>query len=434
MAEELRSALALSRAREQINKTHLKEIQHENKKLKEQLKDEQALHQRTLHKLASLQQQKNSGGQNSNHANRRASTGANNLANKFVAMDLYKSTGTQTSRMPKLQQQTIRHFETKQHIDSLEKQLEQQQRMNLNNKKLMKEISGNLVILMNALEMFERAVIGPINKDGSFALHPPTVKELTRNAQRERVKYNHQQEKNEAKTSSATTMKQNMQKNNQRNMLPNGADVENMVLSLGDLATEVTRLRTLEANNQFEDDGQMLGVANTGGVKNRNNRSNGNTPTRNEVLASKLRIFQQVSKQKETNYMEEMERMEAKIVRLNDELRDLKQVNKTIEREQKENINTFDAFDMFDAKSMEQSTVRMMNEMSSLRKFCEKHIEMKVHENNNEKKKLSTLLEDFNATNIVTTPKQKDSNNVNINEGDEEKNGKFYLTLAAKCQ
>ena len=53
---------------------------------------------------------------------------------------------------------------------------------------------------------------------------------------------------------------------------------------------------------------------------------------------------------------------------------------------------------------------------------------------NNEKKKLSTLLEDFNATNIVTTPKQKDSNNVNINEGDEEKNGKFYLTLAAKCQ
>eukprot|EP00943_MAST-04B_sp_MAST-4B-sp1_P004858 g4858.t1 len=354
MAEELRSALALSRAREQINKTHLKEIQQENKKLKEQLKDEQALSQRTLHKLASLQQQQNSGGQNNKHTYRRASTGANMLTNKFVAMDLYKSTGTQTSRMPKLQQQTIRHYETKQHIDSLEKKLEQQQRMNLNNKKLMKEMSGNLIILMNALNMFERAIIGPINKDGSLSPRPPTVKEITRNAQRERIKYNHQQEKNEAKTNA--TMKQNMQKNkNQRNILPNSADVENMVLSLGDLATEITRLRTLEANNLFEDDGQMLNVAKIG-VKNSNSRIHGNTPTRNEVLASKLRILQQVSKQKETNYMEEMGRMEAEIVRLNDELNDLKQVNKTIEQEQKESINTFDAFDMFDAKSMEQST------------------------------------------------------------------------------
>ena len=432
MAEELRSALALSRAREQINKTHLKEIQQENKKLKEQLKDEQALSQRTLHKLASLQQQQNSGGQNNKHTYRRASTGANMLTNKFVAMDLYKSTGTQTSRMPKLQQQTIRHYETKQHIDSLEKQLEQQQRMNLNNKKLMKEMSGNLIILMNALNMFERAIIGPINKDGSLSPRPPTVKEITRNAQRERIKYNHQQEKNEAKTNA--TMKQNMQKNkNQRNILPNSADVENMVLSLGDLATEITRLRTLEANNLFEDDGQMLNVAKIG-VKNSNSRIHGNTPTRNEVLASKLRILQQVSKQKETNYMEEMGRMEAEIVRLNDELNDLKQVNKTIEQEQKESINTFDAFDMFDAKSMEQSTVSMINEISSLRKFCEKHVEKKLHENNNEKKKLSTLLEDFNATSVVTTPKQKGGNNININEGEEEKNGKFCLTLATKCQ
>ena len=58
MSEELRSALALSRAREQINKSHLKEVQSENKKLKELLREEKMSNQQILRKLSNLQQQK----------------------------------------------------------------------------------------------------------------------------------------------------------------------------------------------------------------------------------------------------------------------------------------------------------------------------------------------------------------------------------------
>jgi hypothetical protein len=49
---------AFSRAREQINKSHLKEVQSENKKLKELLREEKMSNQQILRKLSNLQQQK----------------------------------------------------------------------------------------------------------------------------------------------------------------------------------------------------------------------------------------------------------------------------------------------------------------------------------------------------------------------------------------
>ena len=77
MSDELRSALALSRAREQIHKAHLKEVQGENKRLKEQLKEEKILYQQTLKKLHGLQQ---AGTRNRSPKNsRRASTGGGRM-------------------------------------------------------------------------------------------------------------------------------------------------------------------------------------------------------------------------------------------------------------------------------------------------------------------------------------------------------------------
>ena len=80
MSDELRSALALSRAREQIHKTHLKEVQGENKRLKEQLKEEKILYQQTLKKLHGLQQAGTR--KRSPKSSRRASTGGGRMFGK----------------------------------------------------------------------------------------------------------------------------------------------------------------------------------------------------------------------------------------------------------------------------------------------------------------------------------------------------------------
>ncbi len=464
MAEELRSALALSRAREQINKSHLKEVQSENKKLKELLREEKMSNQQILRKLSNLQQQKQKKSNNINNTNRRASTG-----NALYGTDtLFKSIGTQTLRTskqttttttakPTNTQQRPFHYNNKkytnkqQYIQSLEKQLEQQHHIHMHLKKQLKETSGNLIILMNALGIFEKAVIGPVNKDGSISPHPPTVKEITRDAKRERIEFNHQQEKKmknitmhnnttNNNNNKKLTSKTNDNYSNSNNILPNSADVENMILSLSDLANETIRLRSMmdDDNTIVNGDTNNNNYKETNGNNNNNNNSD-NTPSRNEVLASKLRIFQQISKQKEMNYMEEAQRMEEEILRLNTELKDLKQINQTIEEQQEDTINTLGMIDMFDPNSMEKNTLNMIDEIANLRIFCEKQIKMKINQNDNEKKKLTNLLENFNNNNnnnnardgnnvdgmVVTTPNGNSNNNKKNKNADEEKIGKF---------
>ena len=79
-------------------------------------------------------------------------------------------------------------------------------------------------------------------------------------------------------------------------VIPNSADVENVVLSLGDLADEIALLRSKQ---MAEAETQLVEI------------SGAAMPTRTEVLESKLRILQEVSAQKEKNHMEERQRLEA---------------------------------------------------------------------------------------------------------------------------
>ena len=140
-------------------------------------------------------------------------------------------------------------------------------------------------MLMDAIKIFEKAVLGPVDSDGSLSPQPPTVRKITRDAQRERIKLSHQREGRRSGFVKGNT-----------GVIPNSADVENVVLSLGDLADEIALLRSKQ---MAEAETQLVEI------------SGNAVPTRTEVLESKLRILQEVSAQKEQNHMEERQRLEA---------------------------------------------------------------------------------------------------------------------------
>ena len=141
MSDELRSALALSRAREQIHKAHLKEVQGENKRLKEQLKEEKILYQQTLKKLHGLQQ---AGTRNrSPKSSRRASTGGGRMLGKGLGSpgttlaDVFKNVGTQTKRVSNLLQprRNVAEKKLNEQVGNLSRQLQQEQAAAADNKK-----------------------------------------------------------------------------------------------------------------------------------------------------------------------------------------------------------------------------------------------------------------------------------------------------------
>ena len=292
MSDELRSALALSRAREQIHKAHLKEVQGENKRLKEQLKEEKILYQQTLKKLHGLQQ---AGTRNRSPKNsRRASTGGGRMLGKGLGSpgttlaDVFKNVGTQTKRVSNLLQprRNVAEKKLNEQVGNLSRQLQQEQAAAADNQKRVKEVSRNLAMLMDAIKIFEKAVLSPVDSDGSLSPQPPTVRKITRDAQRERIKLSHQREREGGRDSARGNA----------GVVPNTADVENVVLSLGDLADEIALLRSKQ---MAEAETQLVEI------------SGNAVPTRTEVLESKLRILQEVSAQKEQNHMEERQRLEA---------------------------------------------------------------------------------------------------------------------------
>ena len=74
--------------------------------------------------------------------------------------------------------------------------------------------------------------------------------------------------------------------------MPNTADVENVVLSLGDLGNEIALLRSKQ---MAESEMQLVEIDNSGAAM----------PTRTEVLESKLRILQEVSAQRKESHRRE---------------------------------------------------------------------------------------------------------------------------------
>ena len=354
---ELRSALALARAKEQINRTALRDSQNECKKLRDALKLAQERLDKSQKDLAAVSKARvrgtGSAAERRDDSSRPADTPLLERIKQESSKRPTVSASTQTTatddgRDAKKAREKPRAPPPPFQVTAKKRRASHQEKVTgkLGVSKLseklqheksalearVRELEQSLTLLADSARLFEEAVMAPL--PGSSAAPPtsPTVREIVMVAQ-------HTSEDSIFNPTSLATV-------DHAERLTTASDIENIVLSFSDLATEVRRLRAYKQRVEAEQ------------VKLEEEKARGEEYTvsgqasplqedRFNVLSSKLRIVQLASEQKEKNLIDEIQRLTSmneklnlRNIELSKEMVDIHWLQREVEKEENISIET----------------------------------------------------------------------------------------------